>query len=75
MTVLNDADIDSDGDLSDSSSIISHHLTESEFENSSGDDDVNNEDDGDSSSSDTQAKCLRFYCSKNRCRWATDSPA
>ncbi|XP_050526600.1 uncharacterized protein LOC126897224, partial [Daktulosphaira vitifoliae] len=81
MAVLNDADIenlldiDSNGDLSDSSSIISDHLTESEFENSSGDDDVNNEDDGDSSSPDTQASRLRFYYGKNRCKWATDAPA
>lgn len=44
MAVLKDANIenlldtDFDGDLSDSSSIISGHLNESEFENSSGDD-------------------------------------
>lgn len=55
MAILNDVDIenllniDSDGDLSDNSSIISDHLTDSEFENSNSD----NEDDGNNSSLDT----------------------
>lgn len=55
MAILNDVDIenllniDSDGDLSDNSSIISDHLTDSEFENSNSD----NEYDGNNSSLDT----------------------
>lgn len=44
MAILNDInietflDIDSDGDLSDNLSILSDHLTESEFDNNSEDD-------------------------------------